>query len=110
MPPIAVCAAGEAQAVMPTRKQPYPPDGTYLRTNPQKIMATKEISIRVSDQAAEAYRAASPDKRRKLDALLSMRLTEAVRSLEEVMSEMSRRAQERGLTPERLQEILNDDA
>jgi len=76
-------------------------------------MATKEISIRVSDQAAEAYRAASPDERRKLDALLSMRLTEAMRtkrSLEEVMSEMSRRAQERGLTPEKLQEILNDDA
>lgn len=67
-------------------------------------MATKEISIRVSDQAAEAYRAASPDERRKLDALLSMRLTETVRSqrsLEEVMSEMSRRAQERGLMPEK---------
>jgi hypothetical protein len=32
------------------------------------------------------------------------------RTLEEVMSEMSRRAQERGLTPEKLQEILNDDA
>jgi hypothetical protein len=76
-------------------------------------MATKEISIRVSDQAAEAYQAASPDERRKLDALLSMRLTESVRtkrSLEEVMSEMSRRAQERGLTPEKLQEILDDDA
>ncbi len=76
-------------------------------------MATKEISIRVSDQAAEVYRAASPDERRKLDALLSMRLIEAMRSkrsLEDVMSEMSRRAQERGLTPEKLQEILNDDA
>ena len=76
-------------------------------------MATKEISIRVSNQAAEAYRAASPDERRKLDALLSMRLTEAMRtkrSLEEVMSEISRRAQERGLTPEQLQEILDDDA
>ena len=76
-------------------------------------MATKEISIRVSDQAAEAYRAASPDERRKLDALLSMRLTEAMRtkrSLEEIMSEISRRAQERGLTPGKLQEILDDDA
>jgi predicted nucleic acid-binding protein len=76
-------------------------------------MATKEISIRVSDQAAEAYRVASPDERRKLDALLSMRLTEAMRSertLEEVMSKISRRAHERGLTPEKLQEILNDDA
>lgn len=76
-------------------------------------MANREISIRVSDRAAEAYRAASPDERRKLDALLSMRLTEAMRSkrsLEDVMSEMSRRAQERGLTPEKLEEILNDDA
>lgn len=76
-------------------------------------MATKEISIRVSDQAAEAYQNASPDERRKLDALLSMRLTAATRSrrsLEEIMSTMSRRAQERGLTPEKLNEILDDDA
>ncbi len=89
------------------------PAGTNPYTYLQKIMATKEISIRVSDQAAEAYRAASSAERRKLDALLSMRLMETVRSersLEEVMREMSRRAQERGLTPEKLQEILNDDA
>ena len=97
----------------PARKPPYSPTGTHPHIDPQKVMATKEISIRVSDQAAEAYRAASSAERRKLDALLSMRLMETVRSersLEEVMREMSRRAQERGLTPEKLQEILNNAA
>lgn len=76
-------------------------------------MATKKISIRVSDRAARAYETAPPDERRKLDALLSMRLTEAAgsgRSLEEIMSEISRNAQQRGLTPEKLDEILNDGA
>lgn len=75
-------------------------------------MAIREISIKVSDKAANAYQAASPQDRRKLDALLTLRLTEATRrprSLEDVMDEMGRRARERGLTPERLDEILNDD-
>jgi len=43
-------------------------------------MATREISIRVSDRAAQVYEQASHEERRRLDALLRMRLTEAVRS------------------------------
>lgn len=74
-------------------------------------METTTIHIRVSTAAASAYERASEKERRKLDALLDLKLTEATgprRSLEEVMSEMSRQARERGLTPETLDEILRE--
>jgi hypothetical protein len=73
-------------------------------------MTRRAISIQVSDTAARAYEAASPEERRKLDALLTLRLTEASRdsrSIEQVMDELGRKARERGLTPEILDEILN---
>ena len=47
--------------------------------------------------------------RRKLETLLSLRLLEATRtpeSLSRVMSEISRNAQARGLTPDMLQDLL----
>jgi hypothetical protein len=75
-------------------------------------MPTRQISIRVSDRAARAYEEASEQERRKLDALLSMRLTEAnrsTRSLEEIMSDLSREAKANGLTEEKLQRLLSDD-
>lgn len=74
-------------------------------------METRAIRIRVSPAAARAYQSAGTEERRKLDALLDLRLTEAInprRSLEEVMSEMSRQARERGLTPELLDDILGE--
>ena len=51
------------------------------------------------------------EEQRKLDVLLSLRLTETTRndrSLEEIMSDISREAQERGLTPEILESLLNE--
>ena len=74
-------------------------------------MPTKTITIRVDAEAARAYETATQEQQRKLDALLSLKLTEATRtrrSLEEVMDEMSREAQERGLTPEILESILRE--
>lgn len=77
-------------------------------------METRTISLRVSADAARAYESASAEEKRKLEALVSSRLREATRrrhqegrSLEDLMSEMSRKAQERGLTPEKLDDILN---
>jgi len=73
-------------------------------------METRPITIQVDAKAAQVYAAATADERRKLDALLSLRLTETTQtssSLEEVMSDISRNAQRRGLTPEILDEILN---
>jgi hypothetical protein len=74
-------------------------------------MKTKTITIRVSSEAASAYEIAPAEQRRKLDALLSLKLAEVTRAkrpLEVIISEMSRKAQERGLTPEILESILNE--
>jgi hypothetical protein len=74
-------------------------------------MYAESITIQVDPAAALAYRSVSDDDRRKLDLLLSLRLREMTRpgkSLEDVMDEVSRSAQERGLTPEILQSILNE--
>ncbi len=74
-------------------------------------MQTQNITIRVSPEAARAYQEAPAGERRKLDALLSLKLSEVARSprpLEQVMGEISRKAQERGLTPEILDELLNE--
>ena len=73
-------------------------------------METKSITIRVSSEAAHAYETAPAEQQQKLDALLNLKLTEVVRAkrpLEEIMSELSRKAQERGLTPQILESLLN---
>jgi hypothetical protein len=72
---------------------------------------TEEITIRVDTEAARAYRAASEQERRKLDLLLSLRLHDALRPggpLEDLMRDISRKAQERGLTPEILESTLRE--
>ena len=74
-------------------------------------MTTQEITIRVAPTAAAVYLAASEEERRKLDALLSLRLNETAlqtRPLREIIRDASREAQAKGLTPEILQEILDD--
>jgi hypothetical protein len=74
-------------------------------------MQTEEITIRVDPETARAYRTAPEDVRRKLDLLLSLRLHDALcpgKPLHELMREISRKAQERGLTPEILESILHE--
>ena len=66
------------------------------------------LTIRVSKNAARVYKVASAEQRRKLDLLLSLKLNDLARderSLEDVMSDLSRNAQARGLTPEILKQI-----
>jgi hypothetical protein len=73
---------------------------------------TQEITIRVHPQAAAVYLGASDQERRKLYALLSLRLNDAAarrRPLQEIIQEASREAQAKGLTPEILQEILDEE-
>ena len=75
-----------------------------------KGMETKTITIRV-DAETRAYASASQEEQRKLDTILNLKLREITRSqrpLEEVMDDISRKAQERGLTPELLESILNE--
>ncbi len=75
-------------------------------------MDTREIKIRVDAEAAEAYAAASPEEREKIDLLLSLRLSQVtgpVAPLEQVMREVSNAARKRGLTEEDLDELLREE-
>ena len=75
-------------------------------------METREITIRVDPESARAYEAATPEERRKIDVLLSLRLkqvTGPAEPLQRVMREISEKAQARGLTEEILDELLRDD-
>ena len=74
-------------------------------------MATEPITMELDEAAARVFRNASPEERRKLEALVSLQLLDAMTptlSLRELMDEISQRAQERGLTEELLQEILKE--
>lgn len=75
-------------------------------------MDTREITIRVDAEAAKAYAAASLAEREKIDLLLSLRLSQVTgpsASLEQVMRETSEAARGRGLTEERLSEMLLEE-
>ena len=76
-------------------------------------METTPITIEVDAAAAKIYAAATPEEQRGIQVLLSLRLQDLTdgpaRPLREVIDEMSRRAAERGLTPEILESILQDD-
>jgi hypothetical protein len=74
-------------------------------------MNVEQITVSVDPIVANLYRSASAEEKRKLDLLVSLRLREATssgESLEVVMQEVSRNAQQRGLTPELLKSILDD--
>jgi len=72
---------------------------------------TDHITVSVDPDVANAYRLASDADRRKLDLLVNLRLrdaTQSKKSLKEVMIEISENAQQRGLTPEILQSLLDE--
>ena len=76
------------------------------------MIRTSPITIEVDARVAQSYNSASSEMRHKLNALLSLKLSEVLRSdrsLEEIMDVMSRNAQERGLTEEILEQILRDE-
>ena len=71
----------------------------------------KALVRNVATARTAAHRAAFNVDRRKLDLLINLRLHDAARtdqSLHEVMLEVSRRAQQRGITPAILQDILDE--
>jgi len=73
-------------------------------------MAKPTITIPLDPQTAQAYDSASPEQKRKIQALLCLWLRELAAgnsaSLRQVLDEMGRKAQARGLTPEMLDSIL----
>jgi hypothetical protein len=75
-------------------------------------MAIEQITVSVDADVASAYRAVSEVERHKLDLLVTLRLREATQSAEslrEVARDVSKKAQQRGLTPDILQSILDDE-
>ena len=73
---------------------------------------TEQITVSVDSDVANRYRSASNKERRKLDLLINLRLrdvTESEKSLRDTMLEISRNAQQRGLIPEILQDILDEE-
>lgn len=77
------------------------------------VVLTEQITIAVDPDVAKRYRSASDQQRRKLDLLANLRLRDATQgsaSLEQVIDNLSRAAQGRGLTPEILQSILDEDS
>jgi hypothetical protein len=74
---------------------------------------TESITIRVDSEAAKAFRSSTPEKKLKLEILINLKLLEFAREqpdLKEIMQEISKNAQTRGLTPEILERLLNDEA
>jgi hypothetical protein len=75
-------------------------------------MAGESITIEIDPQAAEAYRMASPESQKRMRALLSLWLRDVATAdparLKEIMTEIGRKAQERGLTPEILSSLLEE--
>jgi len=75
-------------------------------------MATTNISIPLDPESAQIYRSASAEDKKKLQVLLSLWLREyekPSRPLKELMDEISRKAEKRGLTQEILESILNGE-
>lgn len=72
-------------------------------------MLTETITLQIEAEAARFYNDAPPDDKQKLQALFETWLKQYaeadVDSLKSIMDEISRNAQNRGLTPEILETI-----
>ncbi len=73
-------------------------------------MANPSITIPLDPQTARAYDSASPEEKRKIQALLSLWLRELAVGeypcLQQVLDEVGNKAKARGLTPEILDSLL----
>ena len=73
-------------------------------------MATATISMQLDPEAATIFEGAPPEDKSKLCALWSVLLREYRASPEplgKLMDEIGEKARKRGLTPDRLESILN---
>ena len=89
-----------------------------LDASPKRCEMRGQITISVDADLAEFYYSAPDSERRKLDLIINLRLRNFVnqgqrqgqgRPLLEIMDDISRKAQQRGLTPEILQSILDEE-
>ena len=74
-------------------------------------MDTEVINIRVDAETAKNFKSLPEEDRRKIEALLSVRLSDVSRnaeSLDAVMKEIADKAKARGLNPEILKSLLDE--
>ena len=73
-------------------------------------MSKPTITIPLDPDTARAYDSATPEEKRKMQALLSLWLRELAAgeqvSVQQVLEEVGRKARDRGLTPEMLDSLL----
>ncbi len=69
------------------------------------------ITINVDSEVAKAYREAQVNKQKQLSTMIKLFFQPdlANKTLSQVMAEIADKAEKRGLTPEILQSILEDD-
>jgi len=69
------------------------------------------ITIQVDKKIAELYQESDSNKKDKLTTIITLFLTSELeqKKLSEVMAEIADKAEQRGLTPEILDSILQDD-
>lgn len=76
-------------------------------------MSTRTVSVSLSSELATRYERASDEERQKVQASLEVLLRELIdkdaRPLGAIMDDISDKAQARGLMPERLSELLDDE-
>ena len=76
-------------------------------------METETIIIPVDPESARSFYEAPPEKRRHLELMLRLRLWELTmgpdRSLKEIMDDISKNAQAKGLTPDMLESMLREE-
>jgi hypothetical protein len=76
-------------------------------------MSNTTIVLPIDAVTAEVYNAASSEEKQKVQLLFRMLLREITLnptvSLKQVMDEIGQNAEARGLTPEILEDVLNDD-
>ncbi len=73
-------------------------------------MTTATITLQVDADLAKAYRSAPPSEQSKLNLLINLSLRALFNrsvTLSELMDNLSNNAQMRGLTPEKLETMLN---
>jgi len=72
----------------------------------------EEITLHVTPEAARLFRDLTREEQLRLETMVSLQLLGKLqprRPLDDVIADMSRIAQERGLTPEVLEDMLRDD-
>ena len=76
-------------------------------------MSTEAITLEIDSEAAQAFKSVSVEEREKLQILLGIWLKEYANaeaaSLKETLDEIGRKAESRGLTPEILESILEEE-